>query len=365
MATYLDYNATAPVKPAVARAMAEALGVVGNASSVHGFGREARRRIEDARTEVAALVGARPDQIVFTSGGTESNNLALGASRGAVVVAATEHVSVLAAAPTALVAPVRPDGVIDLEALAALLSGSGRPALVAVMLANNETGVIQPVGEVAALARSQGAATHSDAIQAAGKLAIDFPALGVDLMSLSAHKLGGPQGVGALVVGDRIELAPRALGGGQERRRRAGTEAVPAIVGFGEAARLARAELASFQRLSALRDELERRVLESAPEVRLHGGGAPRLPNTSCFSTAGLSSEVQVIALDLAGVAASAGAACSSGKVEPSHVLRAMGASESETRSAIRVSFGWGSRPEDIDRFMAAWAPLHARRRAA
>ena len=223
--------------------------------------------------------------------------------------------------------PLRLDGVVDLDALEVLLGEDPRPALVSVMLANNETGVIQPVARAAETAHSRGALVHCDAVQGAGKIPVDMAALGIDLLSLSAHKLGGPQGVGALIVAEGIELAPLIRGGGQERRHRAGTENLPGIAGFGAAAECALAGLARMAGLAELRDRLERHLRARAPEIEIYGAGAPRLPNTSCFGTPGLTAEIQVMALDLAGIAVSAGAACSSGKVAPSHVLSAMGAS--------------------------------------
>ncbi len=361
--TYLDYNATAPVRPEAAAAVGAALAEVGNPSSVHGFGRAARARLETARERVAALVGARPSQVVFTGGGTEANNLAIGGTgRDRILVSAIEHESVLKAAASDLI-PVERSGVVDLAALDRLLAAERGPALVALMLANNETGVIQPVAEAARIAHANGALFQCDAVQAVGKIAVDFAALGVDLMSLSAHKLGGPPGVGALIVADHVELGARQRGGGQERGRRAGTENLPGIVGFGVAAETAAAELGAMARVADLRDDLERRAIAVVPGATIFGRGAPRLPNTTCLSLPGLSSEVQVMGLDLAGVAVSAGSACSSGKVQPSHVLRAMGVDELTAGSAIRVSLGWQSSGEDVEHFLAAWCELAARAR--
>ena len=363
---YLDYNATTPVRPEAAAAVARALEATGNASSVHRFGRTARRLVEDAREVVAALAGAPPEAVVFTSGGTESNNMALrGAGRKRVVVSAGEHDSVLTVVPEADRIPLKADGVIDLDTLAAMLAGDARPALISVMLANNETGVIQPLDEAVTLARAHGALIHCDAVQAAGKIPVDFAALGVDFMSLSAHKMGGPQGVGALVIADGVEAAPLIRGGGQERRRRAGPEHTPGIAGFGAAAELAAGEVGRGGALAELRDGFERRLGALAPEVKVYGADAPRLPNTSCFGLPGVAAETQVMALDLAGVAVSAGSACSSGKVTPSHVLRAMGAGEAEAGSAIRVSLGWRSEAAHIDRFIEAWGALYSRNAGA
>ncbi|MGP1253875.1 MAG: cysteine desulfurase family protein [Kiloniellales bacterium] len=353
---YLDYNATAPLRPEALDAMTAVLSTVGNASSLHGFGRQARRTVEDAREQVAALVRARPDQVVFTAGGTEANNQALRAcGRARVVVSAGEHDSVLQAVPQALRIPLRRDGLVSFAKLASLLAGEPAPAVVSLQLANNETGVIQPVAEAAALAREFGALVHCDAVQAAGKVPLDFALLGVDLMTLSAHKLGGPQGVGALVVADDVELQPLLRGGGQERSRRAGTENVAAIAGFGAAAVAARPGL---DRLQVWRDAFETELKALAPTATIFGAAAPRLPNTTCVALPGLAAESQLMALDLAGVAVSSGSACSSGKVAPSHVLAAMGATEAEAKAALRISTGWASGQDDYARFLEAWRPL-------
>lgn len=361
-AVYLDHNATTTVRPAAAEAVAAALSLTGNASSVHGFGRAVRRAVEDAREAVAALVGAAPADVVFTSGGTEANNLALrGAGRERIIVSAVEHESVLTAGAGAALIPVDSDGVIDLDALETMLAGEGTPALVSVMLANNETGVVQPVAEAAEVARRCGALVHCDAVQAAGKIPVDMGALGVDMLSLSAHKIGGPAGVGALVVADSVPLSPIVFGGGQERGRRMGTENFSGIAGFAAAAREARKGVDGFAGLGRLRDGLERRILAVSPETRIFGAGAGRLPNTSCLAMPGMASETQVMALDLAGVAVSAGSACSSGKVQASHVLAAMNADAAQAASAIRASLGWNSTAQDVDAFVDAWSALHAR----
>jgi cysteine desulfurase len=346
----------------VIEAVAEALGRVGNPSSVHHAGRAARRALEQARAGVAALVGAVPEAVVFTSGGTEANNQALGSADGPLIISAIEHDSVLAAAPEAERLPVGGDGRVELGPLEERLAAR-RPALVSVMLANNETGAIQPVAAIAALAHRYGARVHCDAVQAAGKLAIDMRALGVDLMSLSAHKLGGPQGVGALVLGEDVTPAALLRGGGQERRLRPGTETLPGIVGFGRAAELALADREFSARVAALRDRLEAEILALAPAAPIYGRGAPRLPNTSCIGMAGVSNQDQLIAFDLAGIAISTGSACSSGKVGPSHVLAAMGVAPEAAAGAIRISLGWASSGEDVGRMVAAWGALYARTR--
>jgi cysteine desulfurase len=356
---YLDCNATTPVRPEVVAAMAEALAEPGNPSSVHGPGRRARARIEAVRRRLAECLGVAPDRVIFTSGGTEANHLALLGLPGPRLVTAIEHPSVLDAVPDAPRIPVLADGTLDLAVLDDLLVRH-QPALVSVMAANNETGVLQPVAEAAALARRHGALLHSDAVQAFAKLPVTLAGLGADLLTVSAHKLGGPPGVGALVLREGIEPAPLQRGGGQEQRRRAGTENVPGIVGFGAALAL----LTDWQRIAALRDLAEARLKAFHPGVAVVGAGAPRLPNTSCLLTPGFAAETQLMALDLAGVAVSSGAACSSGKVGPSHVLQAMGIAPDDAGCAIRVSLGWSSTEADIDRLVRAWCDLVARRRS-
>jgi cysteine desulfurase len=371
--TYLDHNATSPLRPEARAAMTHAMEMGGNPSSVHGAGRAGRALVEAAREQVAALVHARAQDIVFTSGGTEANALALrGAVHGALdaearitrlFVSAIEHDSVRANAEVIAervpgirlqTIPVSNTGVVDTEALRVLLrEGKGR-AIVTVMLANNETGVIQPLGQIAKLAREAGALLLVDAIQAAGKLDIDFAALDADYLTLSAHKLGGPQGVGALIVKDGAPFAAQILGGGQERGKRAGTENVVGIAGFGAASEASLRDLGSLSRISFLRDRFEHGLRQIAPDAIVFGG--TRLGNTSNFALPTISAETAVIALDLDGVMISSGAACSSGKVKPSHVLQAMGVSEDIARSALRVSFGWNSTDGDAD---AALASLH------
>jgi cysteine desulfurase len=360
-AVYLDHNATTPVRPEAAEAVVAALALTGNPSSVHRHGRMARRLVEDARERVAALVGAGVAEVVFTGGGTEANALAVrGAGRSRVLVSSIEHVSVLDAFESAEPIPVDGDGLVDLDALEAMLAAEDVPALVSVMLANNETGVVQPVAAVAALARRYGALAHCDAVQAPGRIVVDIKELGVHMMSLSAHKIGGPTGIGALIVADEVPLAATVPGGGQERGRRAGTENVPGIAGFAAAVEAAGA-VGDAGRLARLRDRLERGVRELVPATRIFGSGAPRLPNTSCFSMPGVASETQVMALDLGGVAVSAGSACSSGKVAPSHVLGAMKVEEEHAASALRVSFGWTNVDQDVDRLLDVWGGLYAR----
>ncbi|MFP4004508.1 MAG: cysteine desulfurase family protein [Alphaproteobacteria bacterium] len=366
-AVYLDYNATAPVRPEVAAAVAEALRRGGNPSSVHAAGRNARAAVEAAREQVAALVNAPRDGVIFTAGGTEAAHLALqGVARANgvtdLIVSAVEHGAVGAAAHYSgfkvRELPVDREGVADLGALERHLAGitrSGGRALVALMLANNETGVIQPVTEAARLVHEAGGLLYTDAVQGPGKYPVDMAALDADMLSLSAHKLGGPQGTGALIIREGLAVEPLLRGGGQELNRRAGTENVPGIVGFGAAAALAAADNEAVAHMQNLRDRLEARMAEAVPEVAFFGRGAPRLPNTICAAVPGVSAETLVMALDLEGVAVSSGAACSSGKVTPSHVLAAMGVEETLTRAAIRVSLGWASREEDIEHFLPAW----------
>jgi cysteine desulfurase len=356
---YLDYNATAPLKQVAIAAVSAALAETGNASSVHRFGRLARRAVETAREQVAALVNALPAQVVFTASGTEANNLAL-AQAGRLVVSAVEHDSVLQVAGNGAHIAVDRDGVVDLASLERLLSREPEPAVVAVMLANNETGVIQPVAEVARIAHAHGALVHCDAAQAAGKIAIDMAALGADTLTLSAHKFGGPQGVGALVVADNVALRPLLLGGGQERGRRAGTENVAGIAGFGAAAQAVADDLPRMEQVARWRDTMEAQIRSAAPAAVVFGDRARRLPNTSCVAMPGVAAETQVMALDLAGIAVSAGSACSSGKVKASQVLQAMGA-EALAGSAVRVSAGWRSGAEDFERFAEAWISLWVR----
>jgi cysteine desulfurase len=360
---YLDYNATAPLLPEVITAVTAAFGRYGNPSSVHGVGRSARAAIEDARESVAAMVNTVARHVVFTSGGTEANALALrGLARArqgtTLLVSAVEHASVLTHAGSATRIPVNRDGIVDLSALEDMLKSQTAPMLVAVMLANNETGVLQPVAEAATLAHKYGALIHCDAVQAPGKVGVDVQALGVDSMSLSAHKCGGLKGVGALVLRPALDLAADMPGGGQERSRRAGTENVPGIVSFGAAAQQSNRLLEDAARVQQLRDYLEDAVLRIAPQAEIFARNSPRLANTSCLALPGISSETQLMKLDLSGVAVSAGSACSSGKIAASHVLLAMGVGEAVARSAIRVSLGWQSTARDIEKFLEVWRPL-------
>lgn len=351
---YLDANATEPLRPEARAAVLAALDLPGNPSSVHAAGRAARRVLEAARDQVAARFGAASGDVVFTSGGTEANALAIHAlSAGRrVLLGATEHPAVLAAAPGATLLPVHPDGQLDLTALEAALA-DGPPALVCLMAANNETGVLHPLAEALALCRTHGALLHLDGVQAAGRMPLSLAVLGADTLAISGHKLGGPKGAGALLLRPGLALAPLVAGGGQERGRRGGTEALPAIAGLGAAAEAA--DPATTTRLAALRDAIEAACL--AQGARVAGQGAPRLPNTSHLILPGAAAETQVIALDLAGMQVSAGAACSSGKVGRSHVLAAMG----EAEGGIRLSLPWNAPGDTAERFLTAWSAMRDR----
>lgn len=361
--TYLDHNATQPLRLGARAAMIAAMDRFGNPSSVHAEGRAARAIVDAAREQVAALVNAKPGEVVFTSGATEANALAIGGRAwSAVLFGNAEHAAVLAPARRLTVVktelPCRADGVQDIggaEAWAVELPRSDVAALASLALANGETGVMQPVAELAAVLAPFGVVVHSDAAQAAGRVPVDFKALGVQLMSVSAHKMGGPKGVGALIVRDGTPLDALLVGGGQERRRRAGTENVIAIAGFGAAADEARLEMDRAQVTAALRDSLDEQILRKTPEAVVIGAGAERLPNTTLISVPGRHAETLVIKLDLAGFAVSAGAACSSGKVASSHVLEAMGVAPEIARGAVRVSLGPDTTAEDIERFVVAW----------
>lgn len=358
----MDYNASAPLRPEVLALMGEVLGRTGNASSVHGHGRAARALVEKAREQVAALAGTVANQITFTASATEANNMVLQAFRGArILVSAIEHPSVLESAPDAELIPVTGDGIVDETAYEALLD-KGEPALVSIMAVNNETGVIQNIGRLAKITKKKypGVHVHTDAVQAAGRLPLDFPAWHIDYMSLSAHKFGGPQGAGALIVAPGTQPVKLLHGGGQEKRQRAGTENVAAIAGFGLAAELAQNNVTSFQKLAALRDRMENELKKVAPVI-VHSEKALRVASTSFFSTPGITAQTQIMALDLEGFAVSSGSACSSGTVKSSHVLRAMGVPDAVGECALRVSFGPDTTTDDIDAFVQTWSKMTAR----
>ena len=372
--SYLDWNATAPMREEAKAAFTAALSHVGNPSSVHAEGRAARALIEAAREQVAALVGAQAGNVVFTASGTEANMLALTPAietarekrpRSRLFLSAIEHASVRAGGrfPREAIEelPVCPDGRLDLGALAAAIAETQRP-LVSVMLANNETGIVQPVAEAAAIVHAAGGLIHVDAVQAAGRIPCDMTALGADLLTLSAHKIGGAKGAGALIRAREDIHFPEPLvrGGGQERGLRAGTESIAGIAAFGAAAAAAGAGRDREARyMSKLRNQLETALLAATPDATVFGRDAvERLPNTTLFALAGIKAETAVIGFDLEGVAVSSGAACSSGKVQPSHVLAAMGVSAPLQRGAVRVSRGWNSTAADVEKLLGAWTKL-------
>jgi cysteine desulfurase len=368
--SYFDWNATAPLRPEAQEALREALAIVGNPSSVHAEGRAARRLIERAREEVAALVGARPVNVIFTSGGTEANMVALTPAieiagdkrlRDRLFISAIEHSSVRTGGrfPHEMIedVPVLADGRVDLAALAVKVRQVSRP-LASLMHANNETGVVQPVAEAATIVHAGGGLLHVDAAQTPGRIPCDIGSLGADFLTLSAHKIGGAKGIGAVVRRSEDIHFPDPLirGGGQERGLRAGTENVAGIAAFGAAAvaaRRARAEEAA--RMGTLRDTLESGLKAISHDVVIFGETVERLPNTTLFAVAGVKAETAIIAFDLEGVAVSSGAACSSGKVQPSHVLAAMGVPAPLLRGAVRVSLGWTTTEADLDHFLSAW----------
>jgi cysteine desulfurase len=367
---YLDWNATTPLRPEAKAAMAAAWELSGNPSSVHAEGRQARRLVEAARAAISGAIGSPARNVVFTSGGTEANALALtpalrrgpGPGVERLLVSAVEHASVLSGGrfPAAAIRSigVTHSGVLDLEQLRAAL-GNGPPALVSVMLANNETGVVQPVAEVAGLVHAAGGVLHVDAIQAFGKIPFDINMIKADLVTLSAHKIGGPKGVGAVVLAEGLSgFEPLLRGGGQELGRRAGTENVAGIAGFGAAVTAAMPALdRDMARLEGLRDRLEQ-GLQHTPGAIVFADDVRRLPNTTLFTIPGLKAETAVIGFDLAGIAVSSGSACSSGKVQPSHVLEAMGFGPDLAQGAVRLSLGWSTSEEDVNRCLEAWRKL-------
>lgn len=375
--TYLDHNATAPLRPAARAAMAAALDITGNPSSVHAEGRAAKAAIETARAQIAHALGASPACVTFTSGATEANALALsptieigGQSRSfdVLLISAVEHPSVRSGgrfpADKVELIPTNEDGVVDIEALESMLAAhrkAGRRALVSVMAANNETGVLQPLAGVALAVHEAGGILHSDAVQIAGKLSFDLEASGADLISISSHKIGGPQGVGAMIVRSEELRVPAMLrGGGQEGGRRAGTENVAAIAGFGAAVDDADSRLTSeIVRQRRLRDLAESGLRAAAPETVVLSEGAQRLPNTVSFAVPGIAAETAIMALDLEGIALSAGSACSSGKVGSSETLKAMRAAPEIAKGAMRLSVGWDTNEKDVSRFLDAWKRVY------
>lgn len=378
---YLDHNATTPVRPAVIERMGQVLREeFGNPRSITSYGRAARQVVDRARGSVASAMGASPGEIVLCSGGTEAANHALfgvtrngppGRDRDKVVTSAAEHQAVLE--PCAelrrrgwriISLPVDAGGLVDLAEAERVIDR--RTALVSVMMANNVVGTLQPVQEIAVIGRAHGALIHTDAVQALGKIPIDVKRLGVDLLSVSSHKIGGPKGVGALFIRDGLRLTPLIRGGSHERSRRAGTENVPGIAGFGEACEEAIGSLSTEPaRLRELRDRLEREVNDRIAGCRVNGRGAPRIPNTTNLAFEGIDAEILVMGLDQVGIVASAGAACSSEKPGPPQVLRAMGLDDASAASSIRVSLGWSTTPEDVDLAVERLVDVVARLRAA
>lgn len=356
---YLDYNATALLHPEVAAMLSEKMMLAGNPSSIHSFGRNARKEIERAREQVAKLVNTDAINVTFTSGATEANNTVLfGAPVTRILYSAIEHPSVYDTAKeidNTIAIPVLRSGVVDLEALEKLLSENPMPTLVSVMWVNNETGVIQPVAEIAALAQKYHARFHCDAVQAAGRVDIDLQKIKIDYLTLSAHKIGGPAGIGALIYDHHTPLEKFVHGGGQERRRRAGTENTIGILGFGMAAEIALKNIAAHARMTQWRDALEAKMKHAVPQVEFIGSDAPRVGNTIQMVLPGVSAEKQLMALDLDGVAVSSGAACSSGSVKPSHVLLAMGLPQDKAVCAIRLSMGSLTTETQLESFLTRW----------
>ena len=348
----------------VQRAMLESFEHFGNPSSIHALGRKARAMVEDARESVAKAINASSAGVVFTSGGTEANNLAISsfARMGAqCLVSSIEHESVIAASNSKERIAVNADGIVDLQQLertiAEVRSNDSGPLLVAVMLANNETGVVQPINEVIAIAKHYKAYVHCDAVQGFGKLDVDFQAMGVDSVSLSAHKIGGPKGVGALIVNEHLDLAPLIKGSGQERGMRSGTEGVTNIVGFQVA--IQDAMIDDWKPIEVLRDFLEKSLQNTCSGLKIYGCKSSRLPNTSCIVMPGVAGQQQLMSFDLQGIAVSVGAACSSGKAKASHVLQGMGVDAREAGQALRVSLGWDTKLEHIEEFIRVWTNIY------
>src|SRR3989338_632917 len=358
--TYLDHNATTPLRPNAMAAMSVVLSEVGNPSSIHSFGRSARKHVEDARKKIADTLNVSSGQVFFNSGATEGNNTILkGFSGKKIFISATEHSSVIDAGVTCDLIPVHPSGLIDMDAFQKMVTDHP-PALVSVMLVNNETGVIQHVAEISKIAKSVGALVHCDAVQAYGRITFTRESLGVDFLTLSSHKIGGPQGVGALIVSAGTNLPKLLEGGGQERRSRAGTENTAGITGFGAAAVEAVASIPEFQKLASFRDMIEADISKS-PRVKIYGQNAPRVANTICCTVDGITSDTLLMAFDIEGIAISSGSACSSGTVKISHVLKAMGMDDKKTAAALRISLGHTTTTQDIEQFIKVWNILRTR----
>lgn len=359
---YLDHNATTPLLAKARQSMIEVMEFCGNASSTHGNGRKVRQYVETSRTKIADFFKVTAAQVVFTSGATESNNLILKGFEGQVITSNIEHDSVLKARNDLFISPVTPDGIVDLQALEGLLQQCKRPCLVSIMAANNETGVIQPLESIVSLCRRYQALVHTDAVQVVGKVPFDWQHLGVDYISVSAHKIGGPQGVGALIVNPSQSLKPQITGGGQERYFRSGTENVIGIVGFGAAIEQCREN--DWAPVAMLKAKLENDLTIRFPGVTVFGKGAPRTPNTINLTMPGVVNTVQVMHFDLCGISLSAGSACSSGKVKTSHVLQSMGVAPADIENSIRISLGLQTTATDIRQFTEAWESLYYRTHA-
>lgn len=360
---YLDYNATAPLLPKVAEAMQALLGQPLNPSSVHAGGRQAKKLLEDARRDIAQALSAFPNEVLFTGSGTEANNMVLRAfADRPILISAIEHASISKTGKLlgAGVIPVDGNGIVDAAALKEQLHALGKPALVSVMLANNETGVIQPIAELSSIVHAAGGLLHVDAVQALGKVPVDWGMLKADMLTISSHKVGGPLGAAALLIRNDLPIKSLITGGGQELGRRAGTENIAAIVGFAVAVK-AVAGCADAKRQVMLRKVLESEIRRVAPQARQFVFNVPQLPNTLMVTMPGVKSETQLMHFDLNGVAVSAGSACSSGRIEPSHVLLAMGVPEDEAACALRISTGWATTDDDIQRFVELWKALHGK----
>ena len=357
---YFDANSTAPIRPEVIHLMSEIMGRVGNASSVHGFGRDARKAIEDARRIISSTLDVDAAQIIFNSGATEGNITVLKGFEGQrILVSAIEHPSIIDSGIPHEVIPVTSDGVVDLEAYKKMLSSAPAPALVSVMLANNETGVIQPIEEVAKLAKEAGAMFHCDAVQAYGRIPFTRASIHADFVTISAHKIGGPQGVGALVIAPGVKPYRLFQGGGQEKRQRGGTENVAGIAGFGLAAEMACGSIEEFQKLSVLRDEINAHFM-TCESVSIYGANTTRTANTSLIRIEGLSNDTLLMAFDLEGIAVSAGSACSSGKSSLSHVVYAMG-EKSPNVATLRISLPRNTGEKEVEQLLAVWDKLRER----
>lgn len=350
---YLDYNASAPLRPGVKESLISALDITGNPSSIHNSGRKARKLIETARENIAQLVGGNAENVIFNSGATEGNNSIINAYKHqGVLVSAIEHPCIIDLDHNSETIHVTKDGEIDLNHFQDMIGRPPPPALVSVMMVNNETGVIQPVEEMIQICHMRGVKFHTDASQAVGRIPVNLFMMNADYMTISSHKIGGPHGVGALIT-TNDNITPVLLsGGGQEKSKRAGTENVAGIAAFGEAAKHAKENLEDFEDLEDLQHYLELNIKKLHEDIVIYGENVDRVANTTCFSLPGASAETMIIAFDLEKISISSGSACSSGKVKESHVLKAMGASQAEMKGALRISYGWNTSREDIDRFL-------------